>query len=200
MIQKGKIKQWNVKRGFGFIQPLAGGRDVFLHISEISNKHATPQEGELFSFEVQVGGGGKPRAINVKRLGERGLIKSNRYKTRRHSGGLTFLKRVFRFVPLLAIAYVAYISFTEFDFRLLNQDEPYKHSETMLAPHHNEALQQFESQVFQFEKSSSGFKCDGRQYCSQMKSKDEALFFIRNCPNTKMDGDHDGRPCERHNW
>jgi len=40
------------------------------------------------------------------------------------------------------------------------------------------------------------FKCDGRQYCSQMRSCAEAKFFIENCPNTKMDGDHDGKPCE----
>ncbi len=41
------------------------------------------------------------------------------------------------------------------------------------------------------------FRCDGRQHCSQMRSYDEALFFLRNCPNTKMDGDGDGIPCER---
>ena len=42
----------------------------------------------------------------------------------------------------------------------------------------------------------SSYICDGRQYCSQMTSRDEAEFFIRNCPNTKMDGDGDGIPCE----
>lgn len=41
------------------------------------------------------------------------------------------------------------------------------------------------------------YQCDGRQHCSQMGSYDEALFFLRNCPNTKMDGDGDGIPCER---
>ncbi|MBA0203364.1 excalibur calcium-binding domain-containing protein [Pectobacterium aroidearum] len=40
------------------------------------------------------------------------------------------------------------------------------------------------------------FVCDGRQYCSQMRSREEAYFFIENCPNTRMDGDHDGIPCE----
>ena len=45
--------------------------------------------------------------------------------------------------------------------------------------------------------SASNFKCDGRQYCSQMNSRAEAEFFVRNCPNTKMDGDHDGVPCEK---
>ena len=44
--------------------------------------------------------------------------------------------------------------------------------------------------------SVSNFKCDGRQHCSQMNSRAEAEFFVRNCPNTKMDGDHDGEPCE----
>jgi len=41
------------------------------------------------------------------------------------------------------------------------------------------------------------FKCDGRQHCSQMRSYEEAVFFLNNCPNTKMDGDNDGVPCER---
>lgn len=44
--------------------------------------------------------------------------------------------------------------------------------------------------------SFSQFKCDVREHCSQMSSYEEALFFIRNCPNTKMDGDGDGIPCE----
>ncbi|MCA9358565.1 excalibur calcium-binding domain-containing protein, partial [Candidatus Kaiserbacteria bacterium] len=40
------------------------------------------------------------------------------------------------------------------------------------------------------------FRCDGREYCSQMTSRAEAEFFTRNCPNSKMDGDGDGVPCE----
>ena len=40
------------------------------------------------------------------------------------------------------------------------------------------------------------FKCDGRRYCSQMKSCEEAKYFLANCPGVKMDGDRDGIPCE----
>ena len=40
-------------------------------------------------------------------------------------------------------------------------------------------------------------QCDGRQHCSQMSSYEEAKYFIENCPDTKMDGDGDGIPCER---
>ena len=45
--------------------------------------------------------------------------------------------------------------------------------------------------------SHLNFTCDGREHCSQMTSCEEATYFINNCPNTKMDGNHDGVPCER---
>lgn len=44
---------------------------------------------------------------------------------------------------------------------------------------------------------TENFKCDGRQYCSQMTSCAEAMHFNTNCPNTKMSGDGDGIPCEK---
>ncbi len=40
-------------------------------------------------------------------------------------------------------------------------------------------------------------QCDGRTHCSQMRSCAEATCFIQHCPNTEMDGDNDGVPCER---
>ena len=42
----------------------------------------------------------------------------------------------------------------------------------------------------------STFSCDGRTHCSQMTSCEEAEYFLRNCPGTKMDGNNDGEPCE----
>lgn len=44
---------------------------------------------------------------------------------------------------------------------------------------------------------TQNFTCDGRQHCSQMHSYDEAVFFLKHCPNVKMDGDGDGIPCEQ---
>jgi excalibur calcium-binding domain-containing protein len=43
----------------------------------------------------------------------------------------------------------------------------------------------------------NSFKCDGRIYCSQMTSCEEATFFLKNCPGVKMDGNNDGVPCEQ---
>lgn len=45
--------------------------------------------------------------------------------------------------------------------------------------------------------SSTARRCDGRTYCSQMTSCDEANWFLKNCPGVKMDGNNDGRPCEQ---
>ena len=41
------------------------------------------------------------------------------------------------------------------------------------------------------------FSCDGRTHCSQMRSCAEATYFIKHCPDTEMDGNYDGVPCER---
>jgi len=42
----------------------------------------------------------------------------------------------------------------------------------------------------------ASFRCDGRTHCSEMTSCAEATYFIQHCPNTKMDGNNDGVPCE----
>ena len=46
-------------------------------------------------------------------------------------------------------------------------------------------------------KGAQSFPCDGRLYCSQMTSCQEAMDFLKNCPGTKLDGDNDKVPCEK---
>ena len=43
----------------------------------------------------------------------------------------------------------------------------------------------------------TSFNCDGRQHCAQMTSCAEATYFNNYCPDTKMDGNYDGVPCEQ---
>ena len=45
--------------------------------------------------------------------------------------------------------------------------------------------------------TAAQYVCDGRTHCSQMRSCEEAIYFIQHCPNTKMDGNNDGVPCEK---
>lgn len=44
--------------------------------------------------------------------------------------------------------------------------------------------------------SRTSYTCDGRQHCSEMHSCQEARWFLQHCSGMKMDGDHDGIPCE----
>lgn len=41
------------------------------------------------------------------------------------------------------------------------------------------------------------FSCQGKTYCSEMKSCNEAKFYLTHCPNVRIDGNNDGEPCER---
>lgn len=40
------------------------------------------------------------------------------------------------------------------------------------------------------------FRCDARRQCDQMKSCEEAMFFLQHCKATELDEDKDGIPCE----
>jgi hypothetical protein len=47
-----------------------------------------------------------------------------------------------------------------------------------------------------FKETENTYTCNGKIYCSQMTSCGEAMFYLHNCPGVKIDGDHDGIPCE----
>lgn len=62
----GRLKTWTDDRGFGFIEPLKGGDEVFVHIKAFTRRDGRPQVDQLLSFEVELGPGGKKRARNVE--------------------------------------------------------------------------------------------------------------------------------------
>ena len=51
---KGTVKWFNADKGFGFITPEAGGKDLFVHHSDIqaSGGYATLSDGQAVEFEV----------------------------------------------------------------------------------------------------------------------------------------------------
>jgi CspA family cold shock protein len=52
-MNKGTVKWFNNQKGFGFIQPEAGGKDIFVHISAVERAGlSTLNEGQKVSFEV----------------------------------------------------------------------------------------------------------------------------------------------------
>jgi uncharacterized membrane protein YsdA (DUF1294 family)/cold shock CspA family protein len=63
----GTLRSWNEERGFGFIAPTHGGREVFVHLSAFQRDRARPLPGERVSYELGEGRDGKPQALNVVR-------------------------------------------------------------------------------------------------------------------------------------
>jgi cold shock protein len=62
----GKIKWFNVQKGFGFIQPDGATKDVFLHISTVERAGISLlSEGQAVSFDI-VKDRGKEKAANLK--------------------------------------------------------------------------------------------------------------------------------------
>ena len=63
----GTVKWFNATKGFGFIQPDDGSKDVFVHISAVERAGlATLNEGQKVQFELVKGKDGKISAGNLK--------------------------------------------------------------------------------------------------------------------------------------
>jgi CspA family cold shock protein len=62
----GTVKWFNPTKGFGFIQPLDGSKDVFVHISAVERAGMTLKEGQKVSFDVERGQQGKVSAVNLQ--------------------------------------------------------------------------------------------------------------------------------------
>ena len=64
----GKVKWFNSAKGFGFITPDQGGKDIFVHFSAISgDSFKNLSEGDSVEFDLNEGKKG-PEASNVKVL------------------------------------------------------------------------------------------------------------------------------------
>ena len=67
-VSTGTVKWFSDEKGFGFITPDGGGRDLFVHFSGISGDgYRSLPEGAKVSFEEESGDKG-PKAVNVQKL------------------------------------------------------------------------------------------------------------------------------------
>ncbi|MCR9067200.1 MAG: cold-shock protein [Rhodobacteraceae bacterium] len=62
----GTVKWFNTSKGFGFIQPESGGRDVFVHISAVERAGLTGlADDQKVTFEVEAGRDGRESATEL---------------------------------------------------------------------------------------------------------------------------------------
>ena len=65
----GTVKWFNETKGYGFIQPDDGGKDVFVHISAVERAGMSSLgEGQKVSYDLETGRDGKQSATNLKAL------------------------------------------------------------------------------------------------------------------------------------
>lgn len=63
----GTVKWFNATKGYGFIAPEDGGKDVFLHVSALERAGLrSVQEGQKLSFELARGRDGRTSAEDVR--------------------------------------------------------------------------------------------------------------------------------------
>ncbi|KAB7772168.1 excalibur calcium-binding domain-containing protein [Xanthomonas maliensis] len=183
----GTLSRWNAERGFGFIAPARPGDDVFVHLSAFPRDGGPPRIGELLSYEIAAGPDGRPRAVRVMRgaAHDNGSATSQpRRRPPEKNTGALGLGKVLLLMLLIAGAAVAY------------QQRGALRSVFLPSPVATPPAASV-APAANLPKAAQPFRCDGRTRCDQMTSCAEATYVLQHCPNTAMDGDGDGIPCEQ---
>lgn len=188
----GKIIKWDDEKGFGFIKSSVINENIFVHASSFVEKRLRPAVGDEVEFEVRQTNKGlqaeKVRYPNQpdQLLTTPSLNRSSRNHKNDSGGIFSSLLKLMVLAGIIAGGYYFYVQYQQ-QSQIENLAKPV---------YADNAPNRVQSIPNQSANSANSFKCDGRQYCTQMNSLEEAKFFIKNCPNTKMDGDNDGEPCE----
>jgi cold shock protein len=84
---KGVLKTWKEDRGFGFIKPDDGAKDIFIHISALKGVSRRPITGDVIYYQIAKDNRGKYKAINaqiegveVKEVKAKDLLKTSSNK------------------------------------------------------------------------------------------------------------------------
>lgn len=180
MALTGILRTWNEDRGFGFIAPKDGGRELFVHISAFPRDGSRPTVGETLVYELGRGKDGKPQAVRVHRQAWG--------PTSASSKGQANARRASRSTWRVIVGSVLVIALGAYGYSKYQRLDPNRRL-SISAPTSPDAGAT--------EIRGGPFRCDGRTHCSEMTSCSEAKFFLKNCPGVKMDGNHDGTPCEQ---
>ena len=98
------------------------------------------------------------------------------------------MRKIILLISLAVLAWKGYERYSVTTEKMANAHE--------LAPEADTAVAKASISNIRLNNNAS-FRCDGRTYCSQMNSCEEATYFLQHCPDVKMDGDNDGVPCEK---
>ena len=184
MRYKGVVKEWQADRGFGFLATAELEGDLFVHRSALPSPDAA-WPGQVYSFEIEVDAKGRRQAVRLQRV-ELSL------RRRPASARPRILFPVLVVMCLLLAGAWLYR-------RVLPAITPQATAPLASVTSAEQSSSTAPIRLFEVAPTAmaTAFRCDGRIYCSQMHSCAEARYFLAHCPGVKMDGNHDGTPCEQ---
>jgi len=187
-MEYGAITKWNDEKGFGFITPDSSTQEIFFHISAFSDKSRRPKIGERVFFDIIIENAEKIRAKHVGYLEVKTISKAkiSQADTNQNWSSTSHRheSRNFRiYVFLLVLPFILIISYCG-----RSSDTVDNVSNSTVEP---------KTPIQPIPQSKPKFTCSGKRHCGQMISRDEAEFYLNNCPHEGMDGDGDGVPCEQ---
>ncbi len=100
MRTKGRIASWNDDKGYGFIEPHAGGGRVFVHIQAFGNRSRRPEINQIVTFALSTDNQGRTCAVRATLAGDRLQPKAPRKVGSRSILGVT----VFLFIVGISVA------------------------------------------------------------------------------------------------
>jgi cold shock CspA family protein len=176
---KGTLTKWIDDKGFGFLTPEKGKKEIFVHISAFDrNIPRRPIVGDTIFYHVKMDNNGKSKAYDAAIEGAAPIMKKAPFRPKKHYKDHQAKNR--RGIFVLCIALLIGAGGTIFNhFKSGN-------------------VQRVSTGTLNYNTSnSSRYTCAGKTHCNQMTSCEEATFYQQNCTGTIMDGDRDGVPCEK---
>ncbi len=98
MRTKGKLTSWNDGKAYGFISPMSGKKQVFIHINAFSNRSRRPKVGQIVTYDISTDKQGRPCAVKATLAG--GRLRQNK----RESKGILSIGVAVVFLVIVAVS------------------------------------------------------------------------------------------------
>jgi cold shock CspA family protein len=183
---RGFLERWDDARGFGFIYHIDYPKGIFIHISAFNrNISRRPVVGDMIVYELLIPANRKSKAINAQIEGVGAATSKPRQTQKTVYQKRNNKKSSADLIKVILIALLTIVSL------LVNKYQANRDARHSMPTAVEESITKPLVTPLQTQ-----YSCQGKTYCSQMSSCEEAQFYQDNCSGTQMDGDGDGVPCE----